>query len=184
MLSKLFQLIHSKSLELNALLKNQHSQYIYENILLFQYGEICKNIENFIRMIIQSGPRHQVKDKMLGLYDEDIVNTLFKNAKSVKSKTVLYFIDSLYSKEPCKKAWFDKDHMPELKTEDWWIKEYSVAKLVGQDKKDVLVEKFKVVITKMSMKYIPRSKELLLTIRWDAYKWVDLGGKASWSPVG
>ena len=185
MFSNLFIFAGAKLSELNNMIsKDCWVKYIFDSVKFVNYSMECGFIEDYIRRCLQSGVRHEIKNRLIGLYSKEFIEGLFSTAKSVTEKSQTSFLDSCFIEEKILKAIFDADNMPELKTQKWWEKEYFVLKKVGKNKETTLVEKFKAEISKITFKYNPESKELVLSMKFKVFKWAVLGGVGDWTESG
>ena len=181
--SSLFHFAGAKIAELNNLVaKDAWVSYVKDLVRMADYAMHCGFIEDYLRRIIQSGVTHEVKKRLIGLESQQFVDCLFVNAKSVTIQSQTAFVDSCFVQEKIQKAEFDESHMPELKTQNWWTKDYKVSKVVGSGK-ILLEETFKVKITKLTFRYNQQSKELMLSLKFKCFKWVTLDGKSGWTEV-
>jgi len=180
--SNLFSFAGGKLIELNNLCStSKWARYIIDMVKMIDFTMHCGYIEDYITRCLQSGVRHEVDNRLIGLHSKEFIECLYASAKNVTTVNETAYIDSCYVEEPLLKATFDKDNIPELKTKDFWCKHYTKA--VVTEKNEIVEEKFQAFITALSFKYNPSSKELFLTMKFRVQKWAVLGEGEDWTDV-
>jgi len=141
---------------------------------------LYEEIENYITRCMQSGVRHYIRSRSIGLYQWDTIKPLFQQADKFRRSKCKALINGVILKEDCVTCYFNSSKLPVLKNDNYNVKEYTRI-IQGVAINATKEQKFKCEVKTLSFKYNFASHELEMNMTFDVQKFEEIGEKSFWS---